>query len=331
MKRIRFLGRARSAALLLAVITSALALSCSTLGTDLHEGRAFASPEAAGEALIAALKSGDEDAAEAILGHGSEALIRSGDAVMDRNQNARFVALYDARHSWIDWAPGVAVLEAGENAWPFPIPLVESKGSWWGRRGGWRFDTPEGAGEILNRRIGRNELNTIQACLAFADAQRDYYARNPQESAVPAYARFILSSEDKKDGLYWPTSTDEAPSPLGPLYAAARNEGYTPAQGAGKPFEGYFYRVLDAQGASAPGGAYGYIEDGAMTRGFAMVASPAKYGASGVMSFLVNQLGLVYEKDLGPETEKIAVSMETFDPDDSWALVPAAALALPGD
>ena len=331
MKRIESGRRARRAALLLAGAASALALSCSTLGTDLDGGRPFASPEAAGEALVAALKSDDEGAVEAILGHGSEALTTSGDPVMDRNQNARFVALYDARHSWIDWAPGVAVLEAGENAWPFPIPLVESKGNWWGRRGGWRFDTPEGAGEILNRRIGRNELNTIQACLAFVDAEREYYARNPQGSAVPAYARFILSSEGEKDGLYWPTSGDEAPSPLGPLYAAARDEGYTPAQGAGKPFEGYFYRVLDAQGASAPGGAYGYIEEGAMTRGFAMVASPAKYGASGVMSFLVNQLGLVYQKDLGPETEKIAVSMETFDPDESWALVPAAALALPGD
>ena len=316
----------RVASWLVVATTCALPLSCATLWSDAGDGQLFASPAAAGNALVAALERRDEDALERILGHGSKALLTSGDPVMDQNQHELFVRKYEAQHAWITWADGVAVLEIGHDAWPFPIPLVEEKIDWLGHESGWRFDTPEGAGELLNRRIGRNELHTIQACLAFVDAEREYYQRNPPQRAVREYARFILSSPGEKDGLYWPTSADETPSPIGTLYAAAQDAGYSPTQGGGKPYEGYFYRVLHAQGPNAPGGAYDYIEDGAMTGGFALIASPASYGASGIMTFLVNQLGLVYEKDLGAE---IAGAIETFDPDDSWAPVPADALALP--
>lgn len=320
----------RTASWLVVAATCALPLSCATLWSDTGDGQLFASPAAAGNALVTALERGNHDALDRILGHGSAAVLTSGDPVMDQNQHQRFVRKYEAQHDWIDWADGVAVLAIGHDAWPFPIPLVEEKIDWLGHESGWRFDTPAGAGELLNRRIGRNELHTIQACLAFVDAEREYYERNPRQRAVPEYARFILSSAGERDGLYWPTSADEPPSPIGALYAAAQEAGYSPTQGGQKPFKGYFYRVLRAQGPNAPGGTDDYIEAGAMTGGFALIASPASYGASGITTFLVNQLGLVYQKDLGSETETIAASIEAFDPDESWQLVPADALALPG-
>ncbi|HIL01204.1 MAG TPA: DUF2950 domain-containing protein [Myxococcales bacterium] len=314
------------------LIASAILLTaCQTLGLKGGLGQAFPSPEAAGEPLVAALKNDDNETAVKILGPGSEALLTSGDPVMDKNQQDRFVGLYEQQNAWIAWSEGVAVLEIGEDNWPFPIPLVRQGNGWLDNKTGWRFDTPEGIQEILNRRIGKNELSTIQACLAFVDAEREYYRINPQNRSTPEYARFILSSEGSKDGLYWPTSEGEALSPLGPLYAAARSQGYSPTQGGGKPFGGYFYRILPAQGPSAPGGALDYIEKGAMTGGFALLAFPAGYGTSGVMSFLVNQIGLVYEKDLGPETAKTVSAIETFNPDESWDLVPAQALVLPAD
>jgi len=311
--------------------SAALLTSCQTLGIEDGLGQAFSSPEAAGQSLVAALKSNDNETAVRILGPGSDAVLSSGDPVMDKNQRDRFVALYEQKNIWIAWNEGVAVLEIGDDNWPFPIPLVDRENGWFDRKKDWRFDTPEGIQEILNRRIGKNELNTIQACLAFVDAEREYYWRNPQNHSAPEYARFILSSKGQRDGLYWPTAEDEAPSPLGPIYAAARSRGYSPTQKGGKPFEGYFYRILLTQGTSAPGGALDYIDGDAMTGGFALLAYPAGYGTSGVMSFVVNQVGLVYQKDLGPETDKKAVSVESFDPDESWALVPAQALVLPSD
>ena len=193
---------------------------------------------------------------------------------------------------------------------------------------GWRFDTSEGAEEILNRRIGRNELDAIQACLAFVDAERDYYQRNPRKQSRPEYARFLLSSKGQRDGLYWQSSSSEAPSPLGAIYAQARSDGYSPEQGAGRPYHGYLYRVLHAQGPNAPGGARNYIKADAMTGGFALIASPAEYMSSGVMTFVVNQTGLVYQKDLGPDTENLAADIQMFNPDATWALVSTSALRL---
>jgi len=319
----------RHTILLLLLTTSATLFACRT--PMLSEGRSFATPEAAGSALMSALEHSDEEALEKILGPGSEPLIKSGDPVMDERQQTWFVGAYKSQHAWLAWNEGVMILQVGTGEWPFPIPLVDEEATWWGRRAGWRFDASEGAGELLNRRIGRNELDTIQSCLAFIDAEREYFRRNPQESATPEYARFIVSSQGEKNGLYWATSKNEPPSPLGPLYAEAQSAGYSPTQGAGKPYHGYRYRVLDAQGSSAPGGAYEYVVDGRMTQGFALLAFPAKYGVSGVMSFLVNQVGLVYEKDLGADTHRVAGEIKTFDPDTSWKLVPPGALIPPTD
>jgi hypothetical protein len=306
----------------LAIVLVVGLLSCRTV-LGIGEGEAFATPEAAGNALAGALRQGDPEAIKRVLGDAADPLVSSGDPVVDEQQRQRFIRLYDEQYAWISWGEGMAVLEIGADQWPFPIPLLD------GNRG-WRFDTAVGTEEILNRQVGRNELNTLQACLAFVDAQRDYRALDPQDSAAPGYARFILSEEGKKDGLYWPTAPDEAPSPLGPVYAAARSAGYSPTRGGGKPFQGYLFRILDGQGAAAPGGAYDYLEGDAMLRGFALLAWPAKYGSSGVMTFQVNQLGLIYEKDLGPETGEAATSIELFNPDESWSIVPADDLATPG-
>ncbi|MFP8878565.1 MAG: DUF2950 domain-containing protein [Myxococcota bacterium] len=307
--------------LLAAVLT--ILTSCQTPAPKTDEAHAFANPEAAGDALVAALTTDDKQVLAGILGKGSKALLNSGDPVDDQSQREAFVAAYELEHKWTSSGTAEQILEIGNNGWPFPIPLVEHKD-------GWRFDAEQGADEILNRRIGRNELDTIQACLAFVDSEREYYQRSPQWLATPQYARFIVSREGERDGLYWKTSADEAPSPLGPAYAAAKSAGYSPVQGGGKPFHGYLYRVLDSQGASAPGGAYDYIQGDKMTRGFALVAWPAKYGASGIMTFVVNHSGVVYQTDLGPDTKKVVSTLTVFNPDDSWDVVSAKARALPG-
>jgi len=305
---------------------AALSLVWLPLRVTADEGavqRAFSSPGAAGEALVAALKADDPAALSQVLGSSVVSLLTSGDPIADQQEYRRFVSAYDLDHHWSALEEGTAMLAVGKDGWPFPIPLVDGEG-------GWHFDGARGADEIVNRRIGSNELGAIQACLAFVDAEREYYRRNPRGREMPEYARFIPSGEGEKDGLYWESAAGETPSPLGRAYAVARSQGYAYDQGESKPFHGYLYRVLHAQGPAAPGGAYDYVQGDEMTRGFALVAWPAKYDASGVTTFIVNQLGLVYEKDLGPETGKIAKSLPTFDPDDSWAVVPSNARALPG-
>ena len=283
--------------------------------------KAFKTPEAAGEALVAAAKANDTNALVAILGPESEDLVSSGDPVADESLRERFGAAYEQKHQWTSAPEGLQILEAGESDWPFPIPLGKTND-------GWHFDTARGHQEILDRRIGRNELRAIQACLAFVDAEREYYARNPQ-GGTPQYTQLIASTQGKKDGLFWKAAEGEDPSPLGALFAAARAEGYSAAQGSRAPYQGYVYRVLGRQGDDAHGGAFDYVVDGAMTNGFALLASPAKYGASGVMTFLVNQTGVIYEKDLGPDTAEIAAKTEAFDPDVSWGVVSADARVPP--
>ncbi|MDG2307551.1 MAG: DUF2950 family protein [Candidatus Binatia bacterium] len=283
--------------------------------------KTFQTPEAAGAALLAAAKADDTAALVAIFGPESESLISSGDPVADKSRRDEFVADYGAKHHWSAGLDDSQVLDAGKTDWPFPIPLVDTSK-------GWRFDTARGQDEILNRRIGRNELGAIQACLAFVDAEQEYHDRNPLDGK-PQYAQFIASSDDQKNGLYWPNAEGSEPSPLGAAFAAARAAGYAPKQGFGDPLYGYVYRVLRAQGAAAHGGAADYVVDGAMTKGFALLASPAKYEASGVMTFLVNQTGVIYEKDLGPDTTEIVSKIETFDPDESWDVVSAQARTPP--
>jgi hypothetical protein len=288
--------------------------SCHTLGFNDSQVQAFSSPESAGDALTAAIRQGDDQALLAILGSGYEKVLSSGDPVLDQEEQERFLAAYDAQHGWLPWDDGIATLQIGQNGWIFPIPLLEDGD-------GWRFDLAEGKDELLSRRIGENELNTIQACLAFVDAEREYYQSNPQGKAQPEFARFILSTEGHKDGLYWATAESETPSPLGSLYAGAQFEGYEFTQGELQPFHGYLFRVLQSQGPNAPGGAFDYIKDGSMTEGFALIAWPATYGESGIQSFLVNHVGLVYEQDLGEDTGELAVQVKSFDPDGSWHLV----------
>jgi hypothetical protein len=272
----------------------------------------FASPEAATEALVAATQAGKTAALEKILGPSGRQLIFSGDRVADREGREKFTADYAQKHSIDTESDTKAILVIGVDEWPFPIPLVK-------QRDGWRFDTAAGADEILNRRIGRNELNAIQVCGAVVDAERDYASQDRTGAGYLEYAQKFMSSPGKRDGLYWPATAGEE-SPIGPLVAAAHAEGYAAKAAHDKPspYHGYFYRILKQQGQDAPGGAHSYIVKGHMIGGFALVAFPAKYGDSGVMTFMVNQDGVIYEKNLGPNTTAVARGMTQFDPDASW-------------
>jgi len=278
----------------------------------------FATPDAAVAALIAAIRDDQTDAIAQILGPDSRNLVYSGDAVADDNARNRFVSSYDKAHKIQLEGQDQAVLILGEKNWPMPIPLVKQDGVW-------RFDTRAGEVEILNRRIGRNELGAIQVSRAIVDAQRDYAARIGAGNGIVEYAQDFVSSSGKHDGLYWPISPGQIQSPIGPLLANACAEGYGKRNqpGALAPYHGYYYRMLKRQGKDAPGGAYDYQVNGHMIGGFAVVAFPAKYGASGIMTFIVNQDGIVYQKNLGPETETIARRMTTFNPDKTWAPVSA--------
>jgi hypothetical protein len=275
--------------------------------------KTYGSPEAAVEALVSAVKDGETRALLKVLGPETEAVVESGDPVQDQNAREKFVSAYEAAHKLTDRPEGGKVLDVGEDDWPFPFPLVEENGKW-------RFDSEGGIEEIVNRRVGENELFTIQACLAYVDAQREYYLRNPEGDALLHYASLLRSSEGKRDGLYFEVSGEEPESPLGPGFARARAEGYfqDEEQEGPVPFHGYYYRILTAQGPNAAGGAYEYVVQGKMLGGFGLVAYPAEYGSSGVMTFIVNQDGVVFSKDLGADTEKIASEMTIFDPDSTW-------------
>jgi hypothetical protein len=223
------------------------------------------------------------------------------------------MAAYDRKNQVVKEGDKKAVLFIGTEEWPFPIPIVE-------RRGTWRFDTAAGREEILYRRIGRNELAAIQVSLAYIDAQNEYAEQDRTGSGFKTYARRIISSEGKKDGLYWPAKDGEPESPIGEIAAAASAQGYK-IGGGRAPFHGYYYKILTAQGPTAPGGAMNYVVRGNMIGGFALVAYPAQYGNSGVMTFLVNHDGVVFQKDLGPQTARIAERMRTFNPDHTWQKV----------
>ena len=272
----------------------------------------FASADQAIQALVSAVRSGDTQSMLEVLGGDAKPLIESGDPVQDGNARALFVREYESLNSLLSTPDGLTILQVGSDNWPFPFPLVQE-----GER--WRFDSSAGVEEIINRRVGRNELSTIQACLAFVDAEREYYLRNPENDPLFHYARRLLSTEGRKDGLYWPVAEGEEPSPLGEEFAHARAEGYFKDEvPKSTPFHGYVYRALEAQGPSAAGGAYQYVAHDKMIGGFALVAYPAQYGTSGVMTFIVNHQGVVFSKDLGPDTQRLAGEMKVFDPDDTW-------------
>ena len=275
----------------------------------------YATPEEAVKELVASMKSGDVKAMMAILGQGSKDIVQSGDAVADKAGRERFVKSYEQANLLEKSGDSKVVLSTGKDNWPFPIPIVKDAA-------GWRFDAKQGGEEILNRRIGRNELSAIQAVQAYVDAQREYYLSNPQRDKLLHYAQRIVSTPGKRDGLYFPTKAGERPSPLGPGFDRAKAQGYEKAKdaAAGKPvpYHGYFYRILNRQGPDAPGGAYDYVAQGKMIGGFALVAWPASYGNSGVMTFIANHEGVVYEKDLGPDTPAAVKKITRFNPDKSW-------------
>jgi hypothetical protein len=272
----------------------------------LPHGQDFASPQAAADALAAAASASDSARLLAIYGAAGKDLVFSGDAVADATMHKTFAAKFAAHHDITPDGNERAVLLVGQDNWPFPIPLVRQGRSW-------HFDTAAGAQEILNRRIGRDELRAIRICHGFVEAQREFAA----SSHSPIYAQRIVSRPGLHDGLFWPATAQEKPSPLGPQAAAAAADGYAVGSGA-EPYHGYMFRVLTSQGPAAAGGARPYIVGGKMTGGFGLVGFPAKYGDSGIMTFIVNQDGIVFQKDLGPDTKIAALAMSGFDPDRSW-------------
>lgn len=276
--------------------------------------KSFATPEAAAKALADAVRAQDGEALLAVVGPASRDWLFSGDPVADRDDWAKFLVAYDKQNGISKDGETRATLAVGDDHWPFPAPLVKKSEQW-------AFDAAAGREEIINRRIGHNELDTLQTLLAIVDAQREYAAADPDHTGFNAYARRFISTAGKKDGLYWPTPIGAAPSPLGPLVGAAAKEGYRVKTGQGQhpPYHGYYYRLLTAQGKDANGGAYDYLVNGRLIGGFAVVAYPAKYGVSGVMTFIVNHDGTVYEKDLGKATPTEAAKMTRFNPDKTWA------------
>jgi hypothetical protein len=291
-----------------------------------QQQRMFSSPEDGVAALVDALRKDDKSGLEAVLGPGSPDIIESGDAVADKNEKDAFLKDYDAKNTLVPVNDMTRTLEVGQSDWPLPIPIVK-------RGANWSFDLEAGRDELLSRRIGRNEDSTIKAMLAVVDAEREYASVDHNGDGILEYAPKFASTPGMMDGLYWPVQPGQEQSPLGPLFAQAQAEGYfqspngpaDPSAGAPsgpQPYHGYYYMILTAQGQSAPGGAYDYIVDGKMIGGFALIAYPAEYGDSGVMTFIVNHDGVVYQRDLGPDTEDIALTASEFEPDDMWRRVP---------
>ena len=298
----------------LGIAAAGLLVSCSS--PEVIEPRVFATPEEASRTLVDAAEKGDTKALVQVLGGEAEEVIHSGDPVEDEDARAQFVKLYREKNRVQTVSDSEAVLHVGADDWPFPIPIVKEEG------GGWVFDVAAGKEEILDRRVGKNELDTIQTCLAIVDAQREYVRIDPDQDGVLEYAGRILSSPGKKDGLFWKTGEGEEESPLGPLVAIASAEG-AGRRAPGDPYHGYFYRVITAQGADAPGGAYDYDVKGNLVGGFALIAWPAEYGSSGVMTFITNHDGVVYQKDLGDDTEAEVAKITVFNPDRTWMKVEA--------
>lgn len=277
--------------------------------------RTFSSPDEAAKALVDAVRAADANALLAVVGPASKIWLFSGDAVADREDGKRFLAAYDRKHAITRDGDAKATLAVGEDDWPFPAPMVK-KGS------KWAFDSAAGREEILNRRVGRNELDTIQTLFAIVDAQRMYAATDPDRNGIANYATYFMSTPGKKDGLYWETKAGEPESPLGPLVGAASAKGYAKGtQGKPQPYNGYYFRLIFGQGKNAPGGAYDYRVKGRLFGGFAVVAYPATYGVSGVKTFIVNHDGVVYEKDLGAATASLASAMMLYNPDKTWEKV----------
>jgi len=296
----------------LVAVAGALAIASFT---EVNAGAAdsqevFKTPQAAAAALADAARNNDARAAMQILGPNSREVILSGDKVADKEAAQDFAKSYQQMHRLAYGDKGQVILYLGAENWPFPIPIVA-------QASGWVFDTAQGEKELLYRRIGSNELFTIATLRELAAAEHEYKDGNSDRQ----FARRLMSTSGTHDGLYWPVSSGEAPSPIGPLVASAAQEGYPTGTKGPSPFHGYFYRILTSKGANAPGGEKNYLTDGKLTGGFAIIAYPATYRSSGVMTFLVNQDGLIVQKDLGPDTVKLAAAMTAYNPDKSWTEV----------
>jgi hypothetical protein len=280
------------------------------------KGQGFASPEEASKALVDAARNYDKNKLAVLFGSQNAEIFSSGDDVEDANNRAEFLKMAEEKSSVENQEANKAILHFGKNDWSFPVPVVNNGGQW-------RFDAEQGRQEILNRRVGRNELNTLGAMRAYVEAQAEYASIDRDDDEVSEFATKIRSEPGKFDGLYWETAPGQPESPLGLLFAEAKAAGYLAKGSTEKPtpFHGYLYKIITRQGGNAPGGKYDYMINGNMIAGFALVAFPAVYGSSGIMTFVVNHRGKIYQKNLGPKTNELAAAMKAFDPDASWEAV----------
>ena len=297
----------------------ALAVGLSAAARAADTGKTFATPEEAVSALVAATSAHSSAGLHALFGAAAAAEFQNPDRVQATNEFHTFTTALQASHRLVHESATKCVLELGADAWPFPVPIVKKDGRWF-------FDAEAGTEELLNRRIGKNELAVLKAMRGYVGAQREYASRDRNSDEVLEYAQRLGSTPGTKDGLYWPLELDGEVSPLGPMVADAQSEGYdlgTKGQNnTREPFHGYRFKILTCQSKNAPGGKYSYLINGRMIGGFALVAWPAEYEQSGIMTFIVNQQGRVYQKDLGPKTAKLAAAMKVYDPDSSWTLSP---------
>ena len=316
----RTFGSYNRLATALAAATVAAFIAIGSIGGAVAAGPAgnapitFGSPDEAVKALINAARADNVDAIVQIFGAASRDWLLSGDPVQDAQARQRFVAAFEQKSALEMQGSDKVVLNVGDDGFPFPFPLVQKAGRW-------SFYAAAGKEELLNRWIGRDELNTIEALHAIVDTQHEYATMDRGPGRVPEYAQKFRSSPGKKDGLYWPATPGEKESPLGPLIADAVKAAYrVPDTESGPvPYQGYYFRILSGQGERAPGGAYDYVVKGKMIGGFAVIAYPAKYGVSGVKTFMVNHDGVVYEADLGAQTAKVAEKLQKFDPGTGWS------------
>jgi Protein of unknown function (DUF2950) len=274
----------------------------------------FATPDEAAKALMKGLKTDNAEALKAIFGPNVGKDFSSGDPVSDRNDRETIALAMEESFRWNRLGSDRMELIIGEEKWPFPMPLAKV-------RGGWQFDTDAGRDEYLSRRIGRNELRVIDVCRDYVTMQKEYASQPRDGKRAGLYAQKFRSGPGRQDGLYWRVGPEETPSPLGDFVAQAVVEGYDESKGASQPLWGYHFRVLTAQGAAAKGGARSYVVDGEMSGGFGLIAYPAEYSHGGIMTFIVNQDGIVYQKDLGEDTPKVAPGLNAYDPDGTWAEV----------
>lgn len=312
--------------LLAALIAGALNVHAETavapaasVQVDNLAGKSFPNPDEAAKALLEAVSQDDNGLLLALFSQQDVALLSSGDAVEDKNNRTDFVNLAQQKLQVEKVADDKAIIHVGNDDWPFPIPLIKKADSW-------QFDSVQGRQEIVNRRIGRNELNTVAAMIGYMEAQFDYANADRDEDDVIEYAQKLQSEPGKFDGLFWETEEGDTPSPLGPLIAEARADGYKIAgeSQAPIPYHGYYYRILTRQGKNAPGGQYDYIINGNMIAGFGLLAFPVQYGASGIMTFVMNHQGKIYQKDLGSKTAEAVQKIKEYNPDATWEIFQAS-------